>query len=198
MPATDLFDTLSTPPKKEDILQDLEKIPSIKNLNNETNFRKAQLQLEESLAIPDLMVSLGLRYLNELKTNSFVAGISIPLPIFNRNQGNIQAAEVRLEQMAAIKNTQRLNVIAQLNTIYNNLMSAYNNSQQLKNSIIPEAAEAYEIIRQGYLQGRFAFIDLLDAQRTLIEAQTQYLLELSDYYNSLIEIEKITGKNLLK
>jgi cobalt-zinc-cadmium efflux system outer membrane protein len=100
--------------------------------------------------------------------------------------------------MDAIKNTRRLNVIAQLNTAYNNLLSAYNNSQQLKNSIIPEAENAYEITRQGYIQGRFAFIDLLDAQRTLFETQTQFLLELSDYYNSLIEIENITGKNLIK
>jgi len=75
-----LFEKLFAPPNKEDILGDLENIPSIKNLDNETNFRKAQLQLEESQAVPDLTVSAGVRYLNELKTNSFVAGLSLPLP----------------------------------------------------------------------------------------------------------------------
>ncbi|MCZ7616392.1 MAG: hypothetical protein M5T52_23265 [Ignavibacteriaceae bacterium] len=75
-----MFENLLTPPNKENVLQDLENIPSIKNLNNETNIRKAQLELEESQAIPDLTASLGVRYLNELKTNSFVAGVSIPLP----------------------------------------------------------------------------------------------------------------------
>ncbi|GIK61865.1 MAG: TolC family protein [Ignavibacteriota bacterium] len=198
VPSTDLFENLLTPPNKENVLQDLENIPSIKNLNNETNIRKAQLELEESQAIPDLTASLGVRYLNELKTNSFVAGVSIPLPFFSRNQGNIQAAEVRLEQIDAIKNARRLNVIAKLNTANNNLLSSYNNSLQLKNNIIPEAENAYEITRQGYIQGRFAFIDLLDAQRTLFETQTQFLLELADYYNALIEIENITGKNLIK
>jgi cobalt-zinc-cadmium efflux system outer membrane protein len=68
----------------------------------------------------------------------------------------------------------------------------------LKNIIIQEADNAYQITKQGYLQGRFAFIDLLDAQRTLFETQTQYLFEISDYYDSLIEIEKITGKFLIK
>ncbi len=198
IPATVLFDSISAPPTREEITRNIEEIPSLKLLQNEVNVREAVLELEKSLAVPDLTVKGGVRYLNELKTNSFVAGVSIPLPFFNRNQGNIQAAEVRLEQMDAIKNSRRLNVIAQLNTAYNNLLSAYNNSQQLKNSIIPEAENAYEITRQGYIQGRFAFIDLLDAQRTLFETQTQFLLELSDYYNSLIEIENITGKNLIK
>ena len=69
---------------------------------------------------------------------------------------------------------------------------------QLRENILPESKKAYEITRQGYLQGRFAFIDLLDAQRTLFDAQAQYLLELTDYYNSIIELENITGKSFLK
>ncbi len=198
VPSTDLFENLFTPPDKGDILEDLETIPSIKNLGNETNFRKAQLELEESQAVPDLTVGAGVRYLRELKTNSFVAGLSIPLPFFNRNQGNIQSAEVRIQQMDEIIRAQKLSVISTLNTSFNNLLSAYNNTIQLRDSILPESEKAYEITRQGYLQGRFAFIDLLDAQRTLFETQTQYLLELSDYYNSLIEIENITGKTFLR
>jgi len=198
VPSTDLFENLFTPPGKEDILVDLENIPSIKNLSNETNFRKAQLELEESQAVPDLTVSGGVRYLNELKTNSFVAGFSIPLPFFNRNQGNIQSAEVKIQQMDEIIRAQKLSVISSLNTSLNNLLSAYNNAVQLRESILPESEKAYEITRQGYLQGRFAFIDLLDAQRTLFDAQAQYLLELSDYYNSLIELENVTGKTFLR
>lgn len=198
IPSTDLFEKLLTPPNKEGILEDLENIPLIKNLNYEIDFRKASLELERSQAIPDLTANLGVRYLNELKTNSFVAGLSIPLPIFNRNQGNIQSAEVRIQQMDDIINAQKLSVIASLNTSFNKLLSAYNNATQLRENILPESEKAYEITRQGYLQGRFAFIDLLDAQRTLFETQTQYLLEISDYYNSLIEIENITGKTFLK
>lgn len=198
LPSTDLFEILFTPPDKEDILENLENIPSIKNLNNVTNFRKAQLELEESQAVPDLTVSAGVRYLNELKTNSFIAGFSIPLPFFNRNQGNIQSAEVRIQQMDEIIRAQKLSVVSSLNTSFNNLLSAYNNAVQLRENILPESENAYEITRQGYLQGRFAFIDLLDAQRTLFDTQVQYLLELSDYYNSIIELENITAKTFLK
>ena len=197
-PAAVLFENIPEPPARDEITGNIAGLPSIKLIQNEVNIRVAMLELEKSLAVPDLTISGGVRYLNELKTNSFVAGISMPLPFFNRNQGNIQAAEVRLEQMDAIKNKQRLNAAAELNTAYNNLLSAYNNSQQLKNNIIPEAENAYDRTRQGYIQGRFAFIDLLDAQRTLFETQKQFLLELSDYFNSLIEVENLTGKNIIK
>ncbi len=197
-PSTDVFENLLTLPDKEVFLEDIDNIPSIKNLGNETNFRKAQLKLEESQAVPDLTVSAGVRYLNELKTNSFVAGVSIPLPFFNRNQGNIQSAEVRIQQMDEIIRAQKLSVISSLNTSFNNLLSAYNNAVQIRESILPESEKAYEITKQGYLQGRFAFIDLLDAQRTLFDTEVQYLLELADYYNSLVELENIIGKTFIK
>ncbi len=198
VPSTDLFENLFIPPDEKNILEDLENVPSIKNLYNQTSFRKAQLELEESQAVPDLTVGAGFRYLNELKTNAFVAGLSIPIPFFNRNQGNIQSAEIRVQQMDEIIRAQKLSVISSLNTSFNNLFSAYNNAVQFRESILPESEKAYEITKQGYLQGRFAFIDLLDAQRTLFETQTQYLLELSAYYYSLIEIENISGKSFLK
>lgn len=197
VPSSDLFDALLSPPNKEEIFHEIENIPSIKYLNNETNIRKAQLELEESNSVPDLTASLGIRYLNELKTNSFVAGLSMPLPFFNRNQGNIQSAEIKVRQMEELINAQKLSIIESLTASFNNLVIAYNNAVQFNENILSESENAYEITSKGYLQGRFAFIDMLDAQRTLFDTQAQYLLELSEYYNSIIEIENLTGKNFL-
>lgn len=198
IPLTNTFDNILIPPDKENILAELDSIPTIKYLSNETRLRKAQLELEEAQSVPDITFLLGARYLNEIETNAFVAGLTMPIPIFDRNQGNIQSAEVRIQQMDEIIKMQKLNVIASLNTSYNNLLSAYNNVVQLNESILPESEKAYEITSQGYLQGRFAFIDLLDAQRTLFDTEAQYLLELSDYYRSLIELENLTGKTFVK
>ena len=198
VPSTSIFDKILIPPDKENLFAELDSIPTLKYLNNETNLRKAQLELEEARSVPDITVILGARYLNEIETNAFVAGLTMPIPIFDRNQGNIQSAEVRIHQMDEIIRARKLAVISSLNTSFNNLFSAYNNATQLRANILPESEKAYEITKQGYLQGRFAFIDLLDAQRTLFDTQAQYLLELSEYYNSIIELENITGKSFLK
>lgn len=198
VPASTIFDTPPDPPDKEVFLQDTDSFPSIKNLKYEIERRKAQLLLEKSLALPDLTAKIGVRYHNELKTHSFLAGISVPIPVFNRNQGNIRSAEVRVQQMDEIIRLRRLSVISDFNASFNNLLVAHNNVLQFRETILPESENAYEITRKGYLQGRFAFIDLLDAQRTMFETQTQYLLELGDFYNSLIDIENITGKTIIK
>lgn len=196
-PVLDLYENIVSPPDRKDVIDSLEQIPLINIIENERLVRSAKLELEKSQSVPDLTVSGGMRYLNELKTNSFIAGISIPLPFFDRNQGNIQSAEILLKQVDEIKNARILSVISTINSSYNNLLSAYNNAARLKEEIIPESENAYDITRQGYLQGRFAFIDLLDAQRTLFDAEAQYLLELADYYRSLIELENLTGKTFI-
>lgn len=197
-PVIDLYENILPPPDRENVIDSLEQIPLINLIEYERDLRAAKLELEKSQAVPDLTVSGGVRYLNELKTNSFVAGISLPLPFFNRNQGNIQSAEVLLRQVDEIKKARVLSVISTINSSFNNLLSAYNNASRLKEEIIPESENAYDITRQGYLQGRFAFIDLLDAQRTLFDTEAQYLLELSEYYKSLIEIESQTGRTFIK
>lgn len=197
-PISDLYENIVSLPNREYIIDSLEEIPLIKIIENERVLRTAKLELEKSQAVPDLTVSGGVRYLQELKTNSFVAGVSMPLPFFNRNQGNIQSAEVLLRQVDEIKKARILSVVSNINSSFNNLLSAYNNSIRLKEEIIPESEKAYEITKQGYLQGRFAFIDLLDAQRTLFDTEAQYLLELVDYYKSLIELENLTGKTFIK
>lgn len=197
-PVFDFYENIVSLPNREDVIDSLEQFPLINIIESERVLRSAKLELEKSHAIPDLTISGGVRYLNELNTNSFIAGVSMPIPFFNRNQGNIQSAEVLLQQVDEIKNARILSVVSNINSSFNNLLSAYNNSIRLKEEIIPESEKAYEITRQGYLQGRFAFIDLLDAQRTLFDTEAQYLLELADYYKSLIELENLTGKTFIK
>lgn len=197
-PVFDFYENIVSLPNREDVIDSLEQIPLINIIESERVLRSAKLELEKSQALPDLTISGGVRYLNELNTNSFIAGVSMPIPFFNRNQGNIQSAEVLLQQVDEIKNARILSVVSNINSSFNNLLSAYNNSIRLKEEIIPESEKAYEITRQGYLQGRFAFIDLLDAQRTLFDTEAQYLLELADYYKSLIELENLTGKTFIK
>lgn len=198
VPISNQFDSISFPPSYEEVFSNPDSIPSITLLRQETNLRKAQLRLEESQVLPDLTASFGIRYLNDIKSNSFVAGLSMPLNIFNGNKGNIQSAEIKIDQMDEIIKDQKLYIISVVRKSFNNLVGAYNNAKQLKENIMPESENAYEITKRGYLQGRFAFIDLLDSQRTLFETRTRYLSEISNYYQSLIDIEKITGKNFIK
>ena len=78
----------------------------------------------------------------------------------------------------------------------NRLQSSYKEASTLKDHILPEAQKAYNVINDGYLMGRFDFLDVLDAQRTLFEARGQYLRALTDFHIITAEIERLIAQDL--
>ena len=66
------------------------------------------------------------------------------------------------------------------------------------NESIPEAQNAFEIIKDGNLVGRFTILDVLDSQRTLFELQSEYLRTLSNYNIQLARLERLIGQNIDK
>jgi len=83
-----------------------------------------------------------------------------------------------------------------LNTIYQKLSTAHAEVAALRQDILPGAQSAYDAAREGYRLGKFGFLDVLDAQRTLFGAKNQYLLALSDYHKSAVELERLIGGSL--
>jgi len=62
--------------------------------------------------------------------------------------------------------------------------------------VLPGAQQTFDAISEGYRLGRFGFLDVLDAQRTLIDAGSQYLRALSDYYKAVANVERLIGAPL--
>ncbi len=122
--------------------------------------------------------------------------MSIPLPIFDRNQGAIQEAQIRLDQKSkeyeAIKNRLTLH----LNLLYNRLTTLLISAEKLKKESIPNAEETFRIIKEGNLLGRFTIIDVLDTQRTLFQMQNQYLNIVSETNAVIVELEGLIVTNI--
>ncbi|HED07715.1 MAG TPA: TolC family protein [Ignavibacteria bacterium] len=158
--------------------------------------QKAVIDLENAKAIPDLTISAGLRWLNQTSNNSFIIGTAIPLPIFNRNQGARQEAVIRLSQKKSEFKADKNKFVAELTTTYNTLLSLSVSLKKLNKESIPNAQNAFEIIRAGNLLGRFTILDVLDSQRTLFELQSEYLKTLGGYNVQLARLERLIGQNL--
>jgi cobalt-zinc-cadmium efflux system outer membrane protein len=94
--------------------------------------------------------------------------LSIPFPIFNRNQGNIDRAKSELEVLAS-----EIDI--------------------LKNDIILEVQVAYTTISKGYLNGRFTYLDVVDTQRMWFESREQYIGALKNYHINILELNCIMG-----
>jgi cobalt-zinc-cadmium efflux system outer membrane protein len=64
----------------------------------------------------------------------------------------------------------------------------------LREEILPGAQSAYEAAGKGFEAGKFSFLDVLDAQRTLFQAKTQYVRALGDSHRAAADIERIVGE----
>ena len=150
--------------------------------------------LEQANRIPNLTIGPGIKRI-EIPGNTYELGVSMSLPLFNRNQGAIIEANARLEQ--ARENRELIDI--QLKTIhsttYSKLQIAYDIIQSLKSTILPEAEKAYQIISEGYLQGKFDYLDIADAQNTLFESKRNQLTALSDYHKARFELEGLLGQS---
>jgi cobalt-zinc-cadmium efflux system outer membrane protein len=170
--------------------------PDVARWTAEMNQRRASVALEKAKAVPDITVSAGPKYLAEPRDTAFVAGVSIPLPIFDRNQGNISAARARLNKTRELARQADVAAKTDLVNAYKSMLSAYEQTVNLKKKIIPASQQAFDAASEGYRQGKFGYLDLLDAQRTLFQARQQYLDMLVLYHQTHADVERLIGGNM--
>ena len=80
--------------------------------------------------------------------------------------------------------------------LYQNLLILYSEIDNANKTIIPEAEKAYQIINEGYLLGKFSFLDVLESQRTLFEARKNLITSLMAYKIRIAETERLIGRRL--
>ena len=119
--------------------------------------------------------------------------MSIPFPIFNRNQGNITSAKSELEKARFELNGKEIQLGNTLSRLKTELEVLSSEIDILKNDIIPEAQAAYITISEGYLNGRFSYLDVVDAQRMWFESREQYIGALKNYHINILELDRIVG-----
>lgn len=154
---------------------------------------KATLALEKANAVPDPTITAGVRNFKEEDSNAFVVGVSFPIPVLNLNRGNIQKAGYELAARDAERQQNIRNAKTEILDRQRMAADAYQEAETLKKTILPEAEAALKDARRGYDAGSFAYLDVLDAQRTLFESKTTYLNALLDYQINRAEVEYLTA-----
>ncbi len=132
---------------------------------------EATLRQEQAASRLDPAVGLGIRHVREAGAVALVGGVSLPLPVFDRNRGNIEAARAGIRSAEANLANIRASVQVRAANAVTNVQSATTRVEALERSAIPEATEALRLSRLAYIQGRASLVELLDAQSAYREAQ---------------------------
>jgi len=183
-------------PSLESLAERLARNPVLARWAAEMAQRQALVQVERANAIPNITINGGYRRLNETDDNAVLFGISVPLPLFNRNQGSIVEARHRLAKAEAERRAAEVRVTSALSDAYKALATAHAEAVGLRANVIPAAQSAFERINEGYRLGKFGYLDVLDAQRTLFDARARYLQTVTDYHRAAAEVERLVGEPL--
>ncbi|HOX37738.1 MAG TPA: TolC family protein [Candidatus Brocadiia bacterium] len=168
--------------------------PDIARWAIEIERNRAALKLENANAFADPTVSAGVRHFKDSGDHAFVAGVSVPIPILNRNQGARRQAQFQLSKATQLRRAAELGVRERLAELYSDLKTAASEASTLRDQAIPAAESAMTAAQRGFEMGKFSYLETLDARRTYVETKSRYLDALAAWRKTAAEIEGLTGE----
>lgn len=194
------------PPPFKDVVQAIEANPQLMRWTAVTAQRNSELILARLKQIPDPQISAGWRHLRNTvqlsaggqpfedpSENAVRLGVSVPLPVFDQNAGNIIAAEEALAKIGAERAINKLVLVSVAGRAYDALKGALAELKLLRTSVIPNARRASETIQNGYLQGRFTLLELLDVRGSVLQALLREQEALQNFHIAIATIEGLVG-----
>lgn len=155
---------------------------------------RAQILLKRAQKEPIPNVQLNAIYVrqNQNKSNDFSLGISLPVPLWNRNQGNIMVAQSELSQAILEVERVRNDLSDRLAKSYRQFAAAVKKVDRYRNAIIPRARETFEISDAAYRGGQFDYLKLLESNRALVTANLEYVKALGEAWGAASRISGLT------
>jgi cobalt-zinc-cadmium efflux system outer membrane protein len=155
--------------------------------------REAELRLAEVEAKPSWRINAGIRRLELTNDNAFVAGITIPLPMRNKNEGRIAEARAKMAMVDANQTATRLQIKTQLFAVYQGLQHSLHRTRTLRDEILPRMEQALADTQKAYVSGRYDYVELRLLQGEVFNTRTAFVEASIDAHTHLIEIERLTG-----
>lgn len=171
----------------------LEQNPDLVRLATAKRLAEARTRLVQADRRANIDVAGGIRYLNDSDDVALVLSASMPLGSRKRAAPAIEESEMLgLAEPLAFEQ-RRLELYTTLFEIHQELLHSHTAVDTLRRRIIPEAERALRDLEKGYALGRYSFLELLSAQRTLLDARLEAVQVAADYHRYQTQIERLTG-----
>jgi cobalt-zinc-cadmium efflux system outer membrane protein len=168
--------------------------PELKAAEAEQALADAMVRMEESRGKGEITPFVGYKRVG--LDDTLVAGVTIPLPFGNRNQGSIASAAAHRQVTATNAQIVRNRILAEVETAYLSWRTADAQVRTYEAGLLDQAQESMTITSVAYTEGVTPLINLIDAQRTRAEVRGAYLKALFEHRNSLFTLEQVTGAEI--
>ena len=177
----------------ENILQNS---PAVKIASLSLARAQAELDRAKREPIPDLQLRAGIEQNRELVESTGkpvglqgFAEVGVRIPVFNRNQGNVQAARASIERADLEQQRVQLLLRERSSPVFQNYLTAKATVERYRSQMIPQAEKAYSLYLARYRNMAAAYPQVLVSQRTLFELQTNYITSLENLWVSAVALK---------
>jgi cobalt-zinc-cadmium efflux system outer membrane protein len=181
-------------PQLEMLLGALPDTPELRRWTAEESLRRAKRDLAQAEGVPDITWSGGLERFESTDSFGFKLGVSFPLQLRRTTHGKVVEAQAYIDQVEDLRAADELALAQELTALHGELAAAHARAREIEENLLASASETFELTQIGYRYGKFGLLDVLDAQRTLVDVREQYFDALSAYQFAAVRIERLIAQ----
>lgn len=172
--------------------------PDLLSLQHDQARSAAELRLQIAQGVVDYTV--GVEYQRQQASNKegnqYGVSMSVPIPVFNRNQGEIARAQEEHDQLAVKLRATEADIRKEVQAAYLRYETAQETIQRLESDMLGKAEDVRSTMAYTYQRGAASLLEFLDAQRTFNETRQSYNEARADYARGLYQLDAVSGQSV--
>ena len=148
----------------------------------------AHVRRAEVEPLPNITVAAGYTRQNQNLSSDWSMGVSLPVPVWNQNRGNIQSAKAQVGEATTEVGRVQNSLLTRVSTAFGTYVAAQTRAERYKSTILPKAEETYQLSLKAYQGGQFEYLRVLQAQRAMVEANLEAVRSLGEAWQAACEL----------
>jgi cobalt-zinc-cadmium efflux system outer membrane protein len=190
---------------RESMMKDaFENRPDLRAIAFQRDRAEAAVKQAKRARFPDLQLQLGFTMAGvgggsasaNTQPPTVLAGISGNMPIFYQQQGEIMKAEADLKTQGLTRSKLEAQVSTDIETAWTNLVSTRKLVERMEGRLLERSKRARDLVELQYKKGAASLLEFLDANRTWIANNVEYLQDLANYWTAVYQLEQAVGMDL--
>jgi cobalt-zinc-cadmium efflux system outer membrane protein len=153
---------------------------------------KLAVRRAEVEPIPNVTLTTGYVRQNQNRSHDWTFGASVPVPVWNKNQGNVAAARAELGEAQNEVGRVQLDLSGRVARAFATYAAARARAEKYKAAILPKAERSLDLTRKAYQGKEFEYLRVLQAQRAVAEARLEYVRSLGEVWQAAAELAGLT------